>query len=504
VPPIPYDLAPPDSLYFPAEPEIHAGDVQGNVIPGFAQPHQHHIFAHITDVAVFKRALAALLPRVPSMRGVSAAREAQAANLQWLHVAFTHAGLSALGVPVAPADADPAFVEGMVARATALGDTGSAAPTTWQVGAAEVHVLLVLASDDRAVLDPFVAATLTALQGAEVLHELRGDASTLHGREHFGYADGRTQPGLRGWFVTASGSRRAVTGRRNARNRGEGAPGQVLAAPELVLTGLAPGAPSWLRNGSYLVARVLQQHVGAMHIFVRDAANQLQVAPALVASRLLGRWPGGAPVLRADHDDIGLGTSPCEYNDFRYRQPSRSLHTPMTRNDCGPGAAPPAPGDPDGLRCPFSAHIRKVNPRDDTGRSPSTGAMLSREMNLGRVILRRSVPYGPLSGSTFDAPIADAPGVERGLMFLCYQASIERQFEFLQRGMMMDPDAPRRGSGQDALLGRPQPGAPRALSLGVLPDGRVARCTIPDAWVTTRGGGYFFAPSLSALADLTR
>lgn len=501
MPSIPYDLAGPESLFFPSEPRLDADEIQGNVLPGFAQVHQHHLFVTVTDVAAFKAAMSALLPSVVSTAAVVAARDASASGLRWLNVALTFEGLRLLGVPVDGAPLDEAFTQGMSARAGRLGDRDASA---WRVSdrPGALHAALLLASDAAATLDAFVADVKAALTGARVVDELRGDASRLSGgREHFGFSDGRSQPGLFGWFLDAKGARRAVTGRRNPRNRAEGVPGQRLAPPERLLTGLAAGAPAWTRNGSYLVARVLQQHVGAMHRFVFDAAGALGVAPVLVASRILGRWPRGAPVLRADHDDHAVGSSPCAYNDFQFLRAGRPLGASTVAGDCG-FVAPPAVADPRGEVCPFSAHIRKANPRDDEGASPSTGAALSADHNRARVIFRRSLPYGDASPSTFDAPVADAPGDDRGLVFLCYQSSIVEQFEFIQQGLVQDPDAPRPNSGHDALIGQGSDTAPRRFSLGTLPDGRAARCDGVPAWVTTRGGGYFFAPSISALAAM--
>lgn len=501
-----YLTLPADTLFFPSEPFVEADEVQGNVLPGFAASQQHYLFVSVTDATAFKSSLRARLPSVASLRAVLAARTATAPPTapRWLNVAFTFDGLVAIGAPVSNTPLDRAFTEGMTARAVSLGDADPATPdAAWHVGrpGQALHALLVLASDSAAELDAF-AGEVRGLAGFEVLYEVRGDTTVLpSAREHFGYTDGRAQPGVLGWFLASDGSRRALSPRRNAHNRGEGFPGQALVAPERVLTGRDPDAPSWLRNGSYLVARLLAQHVGAMHRFVFDAATALGVQPALIASRILGRWPGGAPTLRADHDDLRLGGSPCEYNDFRYLRPGATVDTPLRAEDCA-STAPPSRADPLGAVCPFSAHIRKSNPRDDEGWSPSERAEITADQSRTRVILRRSMPYGPASPSTFDAPVADAPDVERGLVFVCYQSSIERQFEFIQRGLVQDADAPRPDSGHDALIGQSTAGTPRRFSLGTLPDGRSVRCTGVPAWVTTRGGGYFFAPSIPALATL--
>lgn len=500
-----YDLAPADSLFFPYEPRVEAGEVQGAVFPGFAQPCQHQLFVVFTDVAAFRGALAVLTGYVPSMREVVSQREQldagtlDAATLRWLSIALTHAGLVALDPGAAALSWDEAFTAGMAARASLHGDGDPHDPALpWRVGATDLHALLTLASGTSAALDVFVTDVKALLAGATVVDELRGDGTDLHGREHFGFAERAANPGFEGQYLDAHGRPRALTARRTARDRFEGVPGQRLAPLDALFTGRDAASPALQQHGSYLVARVLRQHVGALHRFVRAAADQLAVSPALVASRLLGRWPGGAPTVRADHDDPTLADV-CAYSDFRYQRDAPPVRESAFANDCQPVAAPPAKADPAGARCPFSAHIRKTNPRDDAGEA--LGERLSFEDNRARVIVRRSVPYGAVSASRFDAPVDDGPLDDRGLMFLCYQGSIVRQFEFLQRGLVVADDAPVSGAGQDALLGQPRNGA-RRLSLGVLPDGRAVTATVTQRWVTTRGGGFFFAPSRSALAAL--
>ncbi len=76
--------------------------------------------------------------------------------------------------------------------------------------------------------------------------------------------------------------------------------------------------------------------------------------------------------------------------------------------------------DPDGKVCPFASHIRRTNPRDDQDTNET----------LTHRLLRRGIPYGPRSLSTFTDPIDDT--VDRGLFFIAYQTSIENQFEHIQ------------------------------------------------------------------------
>jgi Dyp-type peroxidase family len=114
--------------------------------------------------------------------------------------------------------------------------------------------------------------------------------------------------------------------------------------------------------------------------------------------------------------------------------------------------------------CPGNAHIRKVNPRGE----------FAAQERLRHRLLRRGITYGPMSQSTPDAPVDD--GVERGLLFLAYMTSIRYQFEFVMESWANHQNFRTAGTGADALLSRD--------------------------WIEPTGGGYFFAPSKSALTKV--
>ena len=202
----------------------------------------------------------------------------------------------------------------------------------------------------------------------------------------------------------------------------------------------------------------------------------------------MGRWKSGAPVMRAPDNDLpALGISPLANNDFLF---TANSPPPIFL----PGVDPPKPfplaqADPLGLICPHAAHVRKVNPRDqdsDLGDPFDT---------LTRRILRRGIPFGP--------PIhdpAEGDGVDRGLHFLCYQTSIEQQFEILQQDWANSPSKPTVG-GHDVVIGQT---ADRRRTVELLEDGGASekQITTPTQWVIPTGGGYFFAPSISALRSV--
>jgi deferrochelatase/peroxidase EfeB len=162
-----------------------------------------------------------------------------------------------------------------------------------------------------------------------------------------------------------------------------------------------------------------------------------------------------------------------------------------------PDNFPQATADAGGLRCPYSAHIRKVNPRDDTtdlgGGRPT----------LQRRILRRGIAYGPPLENPRTAP---EDGADRGLLFLCYQASIEDQFEFLSEHwanattLPKDYSRPNQPAGHDPILGETDNASSRARIV-TLPgsDGSFETIQIPSDFIIPTGGDYFFTPSLTGL-----
>ena len=83
--------------------------------------------------------------------------------------------------------------------------------------------------------------------------------------------------------------------------------------------------------------------------------------------------------------------------------------------------------DPDGVKCPVTSHLRRVNTRDyldPLAASPDPKKWGGSILNNRRRILRRGLPYGPLT------PADAKPGDEQGVVILAHCASLFRQFEF--------------------------------------------------------------------------
>ena len=440
----------------------------------------------------------------------------------WMNLAFSHGGLTRL-MSAAHADLVPdmPFRVGLPARAAALGDpvpAGGNDPTAgWVVGGTGhvPDIIMIVASDDPARLaDVCNRLRPKAADGANppavIWEELGATRADLPGHEHFGFRDGISQPAVRG--LTGNGPDQFLSPRLlSASPEGDvqfARPGQPLVWPGQFVFGYpstdragsgggpvaAGDLPAWIRNGSLLVFRRLRQDVAGFTRFVRTTGDRLSASgvPGLTPERLgallIGRWASGTPLARAAGADVpATATDPLSNNDFLFAN-----DTPP------PQFLPGVPGPPHvfaaamadmrGVVCPHAAHIRKMNPRDqdsDLGDQFDT---------LTRRILRRGIPYGP--------PIAEPAAddrQDRGLHFLCYQTSIEGQFEILQQNWANREENPTPG-GHDLVIGQAAGGLEFELLTNAGAGSELV--SMPASFVTPTGGGYFFAPSVGVIRDV--
>jgi deferrochelatase/peroxidase EfeB len=77
------------------------------------------------------------------------------------------------------------------------------------------------------------------------------------------------------------------------------------------------------------------------------------------------------------------------------------------------------------FKCPFAAHTRKSNPRDDLEAAPKPIPVAPRR------IIRRGIQFGPEVSEEEKANQTTQQG--RGLLFVCYQSSITNGFQFIQK-----------------------------------------------------------------------
>lgn len=467
-------------------------DVQGIIVRGYSQLQDAcYVLLEIDDPQAARQWLGTL----SVTDGRSGSRD------RALNVAFTHAGLAALGL-----DRDSLrtfsheFREGMVSpyRSRILGDQGASDPEHWEWGGpqtAPVHILLMLYASTEAALADYYEEVARQFEAAGLREQKKLDAALLRGengcsKEHFGFCDGISQPYIEGLEKPAPAEQTVATGEfiLGYPNEYGKLTERPLVPREKDPDNLLPddvegsGRRDLGRNGTYLVFRQMSQDVKKFWTFIQEQARDEKSgadadAPIRLASKMVGRWPSGAPMVRApDHDDPDLARE----NDFRYHDE-----------------------DPSGHRCPIGSHIRRTNPRDDLG--PDPGSEQSIETNKLHQILRRGRAYGtPVADSMDPRDImdADASG-ERGLHFICLAANLRRQFEFLQHSWANNPKFNGLYDDPDPLIGdRHRSGTDRPNCFTEQGQPVRRRITGMPNFVTIRGGEYFFLPSLQAIRYL--
>jgi Dyp-type peroxidase family len=444
----------------PPSPELH--DVQGLVARGYGELSAARFLVLAFEDAAGARAWVGTLGAALTPGDVRRPERA-------VHVAFTSSGLRTLGVARDVLDLfSLEFREGMTTshRRRMFGDLGPDAPEHWDWGSPSrpVDAVLLLYARDEPTLAALEAEQTAALPGGvRVVRAL--DTSDMQGYEPFGFRDGISQPIVEGLSK-------------------KGPPAQTVRFGEFVLGYpnehghytedlLLDRAPELGRNGTYLVFRQLRQDVGGFWRFLDAAACADPDRRTRLAARLVGRWPSGAPlVLAPEADDPALGGE----NDFAYYS-----------------------HDPRGTRCPLGAHIRRANPRDTL--DPKPGTDKSVEINRRHRILRRGREYGsPLSvEDALRGDGAAGAGDERGLHFICLNASIQRQFELVHFTWLNSPKFVGLYDDSDPIVG---PSHPFGGTFTIQTETLRERLKDVPRFVSVRGGAYFFMPGISATRHL--
>ncbi len=390
----------------------------------------------------------------------------------------------------------PSFRQGMDhgARSRLLDDDGPNAPAKWRWGNKNNPVDLVLicygrtTSELTALTKQLEKEVKDAGLGVGTRVPMGGKPRNGPAKEHFGFVDGVSQPLIKG-TAKALGT----------------VPQQHVVEPGELILGykdqrqyfpLSPVVPAWAdplsllpapagghgkpadgesdpavrdfgRNGSYLVVRQFEQHVSGFHTFCRDAANKLNkdghsgfnVTAGWIAAKMVGRWQDGTSLVRN-----------------RYGEKDRTIDNAFTY-----GAE-----DPQGTHCPLGSHIRRSNPRDSLGEDRERQIELTKRHRILRV------------GRRYEYTPAGEKSREKGLMFMCLNTDIERQFEFIQQTWVSASAFHGLDTERDPLVGDPQkndqftiPTESGGLTVSGLRN-----------FTTLHGGGYFFMPGRGAIRFL--
>jgi deferrochelatase/peroxidase EfeB len=228
------------------------------------------------------------------------------------------------------------------------------------------------------------------------------------------------------------------------------------------------------KNGCYNAFRILYQDVETFNDFLEQQAEL--IAPKInqtkdytvewLAAKMCGRWRNGSPlVLSADNPSHDTSKS----TDFGYKA-----------------------DDMKGAKCPFSAHTRVSNPRDE-------GVKVAGSTLVPRII-RRGMPYG--------APMSVDPKADRGLIGLFLCGDISSQFEtiygWINKNNFSPVFNPRAKIAQDPLIANRIKDNSFDPNFTIpMQDGTkiVVRGPLPQ-FVLTRGTAYFLLPSISSLKEI--
>jgi deferrochelatase/peroxidase EfeB len=449
---------------------------------------------------------------------VSTAKEQSSPPERALQLAFTSDGLRKLNVDEQVLNGFSAeFLAGMAGdenRSRRLGDTGANAPKYWQWGGPEkvpdaiamIYAMPGMLADWRDSLEKELQQS-----GFELLQCL--PTSDMGGVEPFGFVDGVSQPVL-DWdqkkdvagdklsYENVSALGEFVLGYENEYGKQTGSPVVPKeAAKDLLETSSAPGYGDLGRNGTYMVVRQLEQDVRGFWRFADDQSNSDDTMRQEFAEMMVGRKMSGESLLQPCRQAIaGVGPTADDVrlNRFTYDN------------------------DADGMACPFGAHVRRANPRNADFPAGTEGLLgrLVRMAGFGRRsirddliastrfhrLLRRGREYGPkLDPDQRLAP--PLPGEQAGgLQFVCLNANIARQFEFIQNAWLMSGKFNGLSEESDPLLGNREPVAGCPVDTFSLPAVAGTRRQVDHVppFVTVRGGAYFFLPSIRALRYIAR
>jgi deferrochelatase/peroxidase EfeB len=482
-------------------------DIQGFVTSGYGHlGYAAYLFIIIRQRQEARAWLQTLLPHVTSAESWRRDPNAPKERPQRaLNLGFTAAGLSALGLSQSALDTFPEdFREGVASerRSQILGDNEGSAPQLWEVGAPQgppIHLMLMLHAADGSDLEQWCEEVRAALRTRKGLVEERALAQSgyrpPHDREPFGFFDAAAQPPIQG--IKGKGIRTGefVLGYLNEYGYYPASP--VVQADEDPFDMLPASSNPYRkeyhdlgRNGTFVVYRKIGQDVAGFWRFLQHESIRhtgQPDAPFMVwlAAKMVGRWPNGAPlVLAPEASQRGIGPS----DDFLY-----------------------AEADPVGMACPFGSHIRRSNPRDQIR---PAGPVESLHMSARHRILRRGRVFGP---QLFDPTILDHPedpeasrllielandGEARGIHFFSVNASIKRQFEFVQQAWVNNPHFNGLVNNRDPISGDNKADAKPASVMLVPKQPTGLRSAPLPRFTTVLGGAYLFMPSLTALRYL--
>ncbi|MGK7926684.1 MAG: Dyp-type peroxidase, partial [Spirulina sp.] len=336
----------PETGIDPENPGIYQGlleDLQGNILKGHGRNYSVHLFLQWKPDQI--QQAKEWIKNFTQTYVVSAKQQADDALRYrqegisggvFANFFFTRKGYQALEFDPFQIPKNQPFTMGMK-NEQIRGYLGDPDVEKWEEGFQdEIHALILIADDELVdLLQTVNQITQKLRQVAVILH--REDGFILRNKagqviEHFGYVDGVSQP----LFI----KRDIVKAQTNDCNFSQWDP----RAPLDIILVKDPNGQTEDSYGSYLVYRKLEQNVKAFRQDRQQLAQTLNVKDDLAGAFVVGRFEDGTPVTKSEIPTYAVTPT----NNFNYD------------------------ADVNATKCPFHAHIRKTNPRGDTGRVESS------------------------------------------------------------------------------------------------------------------------------------
>lgn len=479
---------------------LELANIQGYLIRGYAHMlYSRFVYLQVSDAGAFKSWLSKSWKEITSARHIHDKSQISPTHL---NMAFTHDGLRALGLDEENLAAfSREFRQGMVSphRTRLLGDFGTSRPEVWNWGGPTgdlIHICLMIFGNDKSAKDDLAKDKVVCLNYYQELASQFG----VHGLKQLFFVDGQTQPDNKEHFGFRDGiSQPVIEGSGRVGNKDD-----VIKAGEFLFGyknefGVYPDTPLIVKeqgdlnlltpdaggsgqkdigkDGTFMVMRQLDQDVNKFWGFLNEQTKNpdgsVNEAESLkLGAKFMGRWQNGAPITLFPDSDPGPSS---DVNDFGY-----------------------AKFDKEGLKCPFGSHLRRTNPRDNVD---DHGKKESLKLSKQHRIIRRARLYGEIYEGT---PTNTTPNGEVGLLFICFNADISRQFEFLQYTWANLPKNKELYNDPDPIIGvreMPYPAEEQNFTVQDVPVSKTIR-DLPRV-ITVKGGAYFFFPSINVLRYLS-
>ncbi|KAJ5787332.1 hypothetical protein N7457_002322 [Penicillium paradoxum] len=528
-------------------------NIQGDIWPRLPKKAERFVFFRISNEQEFKKGLPMMADFLTTAYAASQNRDdiyrkkADGTLKGIIHLVSINIAFSSIGLAKLKADKlnDDVFNGGQFKDMTAPseGETaedhqGLDSQEEWvpefKPSSGGIDGVLVVAGDSLESIDKSIQKTFDWVfnvgndkQSIEKVYTKTGVVFDNH-VEHFGWVDGISQPVVKGFDDISKKS---------------GDKGMTPIDPGIIIVGNEgdeSNHPEWAKDGSFMVFRIYEQLVPEFYHWcamntptgAKETKEALQQGTAvkwsdktfdemgLFSSRLVGRWPHGAPMELHPKEDPNNGLhqdkDPKENQRIVAQNLGqegldrlKTLDLQNNTDDFNYSAM-------DQTKCPYASHMRKTGPRND---HPNYAKHL---------MMRRGIPYGEWCGD--DERSRGTTEHERGLLFVSYQSSIDNGFRTQQKRWANTTDGPTdmakynggNSQGIDPIIGQVHPSR-LAKSTGDrinskyqdpapqlhFPDtvyGEVAPQVYDKAVDLARlciphGGEYFFSPSISALKE---